>query len=338
MASRTAAPAFKLTPAGTVKPKASAVGTAKPNPSQHTSQKLGHNAMSSSASPEPGQTQTRPSNGGAPKRTGDSGGVKDHQASVSPSAAKAAVPPSKSKASVPPSKSKAMVPPSGAKAMVPPSKSKPSGPPIMATLSGNQATRGSASHTHATGSSSSRIPTSSTAQNHEEPVRDKRSREEERKDKGNPNAGGSGYSLVKIVVYISGGRPDYFFNRHVKAHFTSPQAPSMHETVHAHRIADPGLWEVMRETWRQESELMGSSRFLGRMDPVWVCVKRGQERVPADILASVSVANREPEWNCQHFLLDGFKKLAESGYKTLEWYDKFESELLDKIEEGALEW
>lgn len=162
--------------------------------------------------------QMRPSDDGAPKRTGDSGDVKSPHTSV------------------------------------PPSKAEPSG---------DEAARDLASHKHATGSSLSRMPTSSTARYHDTPVHDNRSRGEERNYKGTPKAGGNGHSLVKIVVYMTGGRPDYYFNRHVKAHFTSPQAPNMHETVHAHLISDSGPWEVLRETRRTASELMGVADFSG---------------------------------------------------------------------------
>jgi hypothetical protein len=118
---------------------------------------------------------------------------------------------------------------------------------------------------------------------------------------------------VKIVVYISGWNPDYCFNCHVKAHFTSPQGPTMHETVRANQIDDSGPWEVLREEWRMESDLIQTSKFLKRMDPVWVRVPTGQETVPADTLASVSVTNREPEWNCQLLSLRGFQEACREG-------------------------
>lgn len=308
MAPKTTVPAARPIPAGTPKPatggipKPTATGNPNPNPSQPTPpQKLAIRGGPSSVSTGPAQAQKKPSK---------SDGKCYHK-------------------------------------FVPPPKSKGSGPLRKAKPSVKQATQGSASHGQVTGksssgtptsSSSTRNPTASTAQDPGKSVRDSRSRGDERKKKAPPKLVGSEHSLVKIVVYISGGNPDHFFNRHVKAHFTSPQVPTMHETVHAHTTGESGLWEVLRERQRTEAQLVQSNRFLKRMDPVWVLVKKSQETVPADIFTSVNITDQEPTWNYQNFLLDDFKKLVQSGYKTLEWYNEFESELLDQVAEGSLDW
>lgn len=201
--------------------------------------------------------------------------------------------------------------------------------------SGNRVTTNAGSSSHTTGSSASRVPNSSMTPG--KPVCDTRSRQEERKDRGIPKVGDRN-SLVKIVVFISQDREDdYYFNRHVKAHFTSPQVPNLHETVHAAytRLGGSEQWEVLRDHDKTEHELRMSNFFYSKMDPVWVTVGRGQEMVPANIFANVSVTDRESDWNCQNFLLEGFKKLAERGYKTMQWYDNFEDELLDELMLGA---
>lgn len=131
------------------------------------------------------------------------------------------------------------------------------------------------------------------------------------------------------------GPEDHYFNRHVKAHFTSPQVPDMHETIHAQQVGDSGLWQVLRETRRTEADLRSSRWVKTVMDPIWVSVKRGQEMVPADIFASVSVVGREADWNCQKFLLEGSEKLVESGYKTLEWFNEFQDEFFDELMDDA---
>lgn len=62
-------------------------------------------------------------------------------------------------------------------------------------------------------------------------------------------------------------------------------------------------------------------------------MQSGKEMVPVDIVAATPVQDREPDssWNCQHFLLEGLKRLVRYGFQTQEWYDFVEGKLMDQL-------
>ena len=69
-----------------------------------------------------------------------------------------------------------------------------------------------------------------------------------------------------------------------------------------------------------------------------VQVSAGQEALPAVIMASVPVANREQQtdWNGHHFVLEGLQKIVEEGLQSSEWYERVEGQLIDKLLDDAV--
>ena len=67
-------------------------------------------------------------------------------------------------------------------------------------------------------------------------------------------------------------------------------------------------------------------------------VSAGQEALPADIMASVPVADREQQtdWNGHHFVLEGLRKIVDEGLQSSEWYERIEGQLINKRLDNAV--
>jgi hypothetical protein len=168
-------------------------------------------------------------------------------------------------------------------------------------------------------------------------------------------------SRIYLTLYVFRGDVDTWFNRHVLAYWTSPEDPALTRTVHARRDADDGQEEQQEgdadddDEERQEQELQPPApwrvvtdktskswaldkKYLSHVNGGIVQVPRGQEARPAEIMASVSVADREQQtdWNGQHFVLEGLQKIVDQGLQSGEWYDWVEGQLMDKLMDGAV--
>lgn len=176
-------------------------------------------------------------------------------------------------------------------------------------------------------------------------------------------------SRIYLTLYVFRGDVDTWFNRHVLAYWTSPEDPALTRTIHARRDDDdddgqeqqeggpeeqeegeageegegegeelqpPAPWRVVTEetskTWALDK------KYLSHVNGGIVQVPRGQEARPAEIMASVSVADREQQtdWNGQHFVLEGLQKIVDQGLQSGEWYDWVEGQLMDKLMDGAV--
>lgn len=169
-------------------------------------------------------------------------------------------------------------------------------------------------------------------------------------------------SRIYLTLYVFRGDVDTWYNRHVLAYWTSPEDPALTRTVHARRDVDDGQEEQQegdpeeeelqqeqelqlqpQAPWRVEKDEASKSwaldkKYLSHVNGGIVQVPRGQEARPAEIMASVSVADREQQtdWNGQHFVLEGLQKLVDQGLQSGEWYDWVEGQLMDKLMDGAV--
>lgn len=144
------------------------------------------------------------------------------------------------------------------------------------------------------------------------------------------------YSIVCLTIFIFRGQPDAYHNRHVLVYFTSPDDPTLHETVHTQRDDEKKPWRVDRIN--EGIDWMMSTKYIAHVNAGAVKVPRGQERLPVDIAASISVEGREQDsgWNCQNLALEGLQAIVSNGLQTGEWYDSVEGELMDKLLDGAV--
>ena len=78
--------------------------------------------------------------------------------------------------------------------------------------------------------------------------------------------------------------------------------------------------------------------YFGHVNGGTVQVPAGREAIPADIMASVPVANREQQtdWNGHHFVLEGLQKIVDEGLQSREWYERVEGQLIDKLLDRAV--
>ncbi|KAI0206881.1 hypothetical protein F4808DRAFT_405669 [Astrocystis sublimbata] len=136
-------------------------------------------------------------------------------------------------------------------------------------------------------------------------------------------------TTVYLTIFVFRGKPDTHYNRHVIIYFTSLDAPDFHETILVQRPYHNGPWQVIRMTaekfWPEEK------RYLSHVNAKVGRIQQGQETGLVDIIADMPITNREADWNCQNFVLEGLQELVNQGYEAQEWYDSVEDELMTQL-------
>lgn len=141
---------------------------------------------------------------------------------------------------------------------------------------------------------------------------------------------------VRLVLYIFRGEPDTYYKRHVLVYFTSPQDKHFHHTVHIRREYDNQPWDL---DWEDASrEWFISPKCIDAVDAGRVITGQESKTAPVEIVAGTKITDRElqTDFNCQSFLLEGFKQLVIQKYQTDEWYDNVEEELIEKLLRDAI--
>lgn len=153
----------------------------------------------------------------------------------------------------------------------------------------------------------------------------------------------SSMSRIFLTIYVFRGDTDTWYNRHVLAYWTSPDDPTLFRTVQARRMTDPENPENPTAPWQVETEDAEISwaldtTYLSHVNAGMVQVPEGQETLPVDIMVSVSVEDREQQtdWNGQHFVFEGLQKIVDKDLQSREWYEWVESQLMDKLMDGAV--
>uniref|UniRef100_A0A1Y1MSK2 Uncharacterized protein n=1 Tax=Photinus pyralis TaxID=7054 RepID=A0A1Y1MSK2_PHOPY len=125
-----------------------------------------------------------------------------------------------------------------------------------------------------------------------------------------------------------------WFNRHILLYFTSPEDLDFHETVHAQRYDAKSSWVVDRIHRRVEWAL--SETYVSHVNAGAVRVRRGEEMMPANIVAATPVQGQEGDWNCQKFILEGLRGIVSHGLQTNEWYNFMEGQITECLIDGAV--
>ncbi|KAI0182195.1 hypothetical protein EV127DRAFT_493970 [Xylaria flabelliformis] len=156
---------------------------------------------------------------------------------------------------------------------------------------------------------------------------------EQKNKAGHSNAS---YTKLYLTIFVFRGEPDFYSRRHVLAYFQSAENSEFHETVHAIRDNGKSPWRVDRV--HNKSDWIMTVTYLSHCDGGVILVPRGQEMAPVDIMAAITVKNREKDsgWNCQNFLLEGLEQLVTAGYQTQEWYNAVEDTLMNRLLDGAI--
>ncbi|KAI0455053.1 hypothetical protein F5B21DRAFT_221204 [Xylaria acuta] len=147
--------------------------------------------------------------------------------------------------------------------------------------------------------------------------------------KPSESSGDGATTTVYLTIFVFRGKPDTHFNRHVILYFTSQENPHFHETILVQRPYHNGPWEVVRMTaekfWPEEK------RYLSHVNAGSVRVREGQESALVDVIKAIPLDNREADWNCQNFVLEGLQEMVDRGYQEQEWYDDVEDELMTQL-------
>ncbi|KAI8946761.1 hypothetical protein F4801DRAFT_583090 [Xylaria longipes] len=140
---------------------------------------------------------------------------------------------------------------------------------------------------------------------------------------------GATTTTVYLTIFVFRGKPDTHFNRHVIIYFTSQENQDFHETILVQRPYQHGPWQVVRMTsekfWPEEG------RYLSHVNAEIVRVHKGRESALVDIVGQIPLENREADWNCQNFVLEGLQEIVNRGYEAQEWYDNVEDELMTQL-------
>ncbi|KAM3514567.1 hypothetical protein MY11210_001802 [Beauveria gryllotalpidicola] len=141
---------------------------------------------------------------------------------------------------------------------------------------------------------------------------------------------------VCMTIFIFRGQPDTYYNRHVLLYFSSPDCPTLHETIHAQRQEEDGPWNVYRLPGK--TDWSEPSNYLAHVNAGAIMVRGDAVMAPVTVVAATPVADRHKDggWNCQNFLLEGLQALVHQGMQSQDWYDAVEEELLDKVIEDAV--
>ncbi|KLO82198.1 uncharacterized protein FFB20_12051 [Fusarium fujikuroi] len=139
-----------------------------------------------------------------------------------------------------------------------------------------------------------------------------------------------GNSTICMTIYIFKGNPiDAWYKRHVLMYFTSPENKNFHETVHAQRDDELKPWRVDRI--HKKVIWADSATYITHVNAGAVKVRKGHELDPVNVMVATPLTDRDADWNCQHFLLEGLQALVSHGYQTQEWYDSVEGDLMDRL-------
>ncbi|ATY63685.1 hypothetical protein CCM_08947 [Cordyceps militaris CM01] len=141
---------------------------------------------------------------------------------------------------------------------------------------------------------------------------------------------------VCLTIFIFRGEPDAYYNRHVLLYFSSPDDPTMFETVHAQRQDAHAPWNVYH--LHAKTDWSEPSNYHAHVNAGAVLVRGDALMMPVAAVAATDVTGKHADggWNCQNFVLEGLQTLVRLGLQTQDWYDAVEEELLDKIIEGAV--
>lgn len=138
-----------------------------------------------------------------------------------------------------------------------------------------------------------------------------------------------------ITLYTFYGNTRAYYNRHVLTYFTKKDDPSFHKVVHMELDEPTDPYRPVR--FHTPKDYLVSNDYAGHVNAGSVRVKRGQEMKVVDLAASVDVTGKEldSEWNCQNYVLEGFQKLVDHGYKPQSWYNSVINELLNSLLDGS---
>ncbi len=141
---------------------------------------------------------------------------------------------------------------------------------------------------------------------------------------------------VCMTIFIFRGQPDTYYNRHVLLYFSSPDDPTLHETVHTQRQDENAPWNVYRLPGK--TDWSEPANYHDHVNAGAVLVRSEALMAPVAVVAATPVAGRHKDsgWNCQNFVLEGLQALVRQGMQTQDWYDAVEEELLDKVIEDAV--
>ena len=118
------------------------------------------------------------------------------------------------------------------------------------------------------------------------------------------------HSTVCLTTFIFRGEPGVNHKRHVLVYFSSPDDPNQHQTVHAQRGDEDDPWKV--DQIHKGIDWTMTASYIAYVDAGAVKVQRGQEMLPVDIAASISVGGHEEDegWNYQNFALRVYRQLC----------------------------
>lgn len=141
---------------------------------------------------------------------------------------------------------------------------------------------------------------------------------------------------ICMTIFIFRGDPDFYYKRHALLYFSSPDDPSMHETVHTQRQDEGAPWNVYH--LHGKTDWSEPPNYQDHVNAGAVMVRRDDRMTPVNLVAATVVEGRHLDagWNCQNFVLEGLQALVRRGLQSQEWYDAVEGELLDKLIEGAV--
>lgn len=137
---------------------------------------------------------------------------------------------------------------------------------------------------------------------------------------------------VRMRLYVFRGSPDVYYRRHV---IMEVETPDFYEHIHIQRPSDKHPWHIERSP--EWTDWLMSHKYVSHFHAGITVVPKGWEPKILDAFEAVPVVNREGDWNCQKFILEGMEGLVKKGYQTQAWYDAIESELLDHLFQNALE-
>ncbi|KAK1754184.1 hypothetical protein QBC47DRAFT_303053 [Echria macrotheca] len=142
------------------------------------------------------------------------------------------------------------------------------------------------------------------------------------------------YTTICLTIFIFRGEPDVYYRRHALCYFTSPTDRNFHETVHVQRVNDESPWDV--EQVHSEMDWTLSVRYISHVNAGTLSIPKGEEMMPVDIVSRTPVTDKERDWNCLNFILEGLEQIVGKGLQAQEWYDSVQKELIDKLLDGAV--
>ncbi|KAF4120312.1 hypothetical protein GMORB2_3113 [Geosmithia morbida] len=144
--------------------------------------------------------------------------------------------------------------------------------------------------------------------------------------------------MICPTIYIFRGDPDVYYKRHCIICFTSPDDDTLNESIHVQRDGEDDPWVLHRS--HEDMDWITNDGYIGHVNVGAITVRGGADeaQLVADIVAGTPLhgPTHEREWNCQSFLLEGLKTLADEGFQTQAWYEDTMEEFMDRLIEGAV--